>query len=327
MGNDWKCGAFNSALTIHPDGKASPCCQIDFKYLKNIDDLDWVDPWQELRDGRGCQSCKILGETYKSTFDSYLNDNDFSIKFLDVRNNNLCNMECIICNPYYSSKWAERVGSQKYVSTEFDVDTSSVEKIYFAGGEPFLNKTHWEILSSIKNPDQVTLIYSTNLTYLGEIESHWARFKRVIVNASLDGIGSFGEQVRPGLDWNRWQKNMIAVKHMDNVEVQIAATINLLNIWYVKDMEDYAGEHGIKIKFYRLVNPSYLCISTLPQQLKQEIKYVPNAELQELLRQDTSYLFNQTIASILLGDKLRKTDLWSYLPFEKYAIDNLLYKK
>lgn len=324
MDNKWQCGAFNAGLTIHPDGKASPCCQIDFKYLKNIDDLDWTDPWQELRDGRGCQSCKISSEAYKSAFDDYLNDSNFTVKFLDVRNNNLCNMECVICNPYYSSKWAERVGQQKFISTDFDIDLSAVDKIYFAGGEPFLNKKHWEILDNISNPEKVTLIYSSNLTYLGDVESRWAKFKLVQVNASLDGIGKFGEQVRPGLDWNRWQKNMIDVKHMDNVSVEIAATISLINIWYVNDMEDYAKEHGIKIKFYCLNNPTYFCLSTLPDKLKKQIKHVPTSDLEELLSMDTSHLFNQAIANILLGDRLRKTNLWDYLPFEKYAMENLL---
>ena len=55
------CGAFDSGLTIHPDGKVSPCCIFDKKYYKNSSDIDLNDPWKDLRDGKGCDACKHTG--------------------------------------------------------------------------------------------------------------------------------------------------------------------------------------------------------------------------------------------------------------------------
>ena len=143
-----KCGAFNSGLTIHPDGKVSPCCVFDHNYFQDLHELDWLDPWKDLRDGRGCDACKHDGPTYKNSFDEYTNT-QFKIKYLDVGKNNLCNLECSICNSYYSSKWAERLGKQKFVATNFDVDLTHGDRIYFAGGEPLLNPKHWQVLESI----------------------------------------------------------------------------------------------------------------------------------------------------------------------------------
>jgi MoaA/NifB/PqqE/SkfB family radical SAM enzyme len=319
-----KCGAFDSGLTIHPDGKASPCCQFDINLAKNINELNWQDPWANLRDGQGCNACKKPGTTYRNMFDNFFN-NKYAIRFLDVRNNNLCNMECVICNSYYSSKWVERVGKEeKFVKTDFKIDLSTVKRIYFAGGEPFLNKTHWDILKSVPNPENVVLIYSSNLTYINGAEEHFPKFKKVAFNASLDGIGEFGEQVRPGLNWKRWQENLDVLLKIKNVRVEIACTVNLTNIWHLKEIDSFAKQKKISIKYFTLTNPDYFSLSVLPIELKNKIDFIPTDELKQALSLDESHLFKHAIANILLGDRVRKTNLWEHLPYEKWAIKNIL---
>jgi MoaA/NifB/PqqE/SkfB family radical SAM enzyme len=319
-----KCGAFDSGLTIHPDGKVTPCCQFDINLAKNINDLNWQDPWKDLRDGRGCTACKKPGKTYKNTFDNYVHSK-FAVRWLDVRNNNLCNMECVICGPYYSSKWAERVGKeQSFVKTDFDVDFSQVRKIYFAGGEPFLNKTHWNILKNIPNPERVGLFYTSNLTYVKGVQEHFLKFKHVGINASLDGVGKFGEQIRPGLNWKTWQKNLDSLLNIKNVKVEIACTVGLTNIWHLEEIDSFAKQKGIPIEYFTLKHPDYLSLSALPIDLKEKINFIPTDELKLLINDDKSYLFKHTIANILLGDRLRETNLWDYLPFKDWAIKNIL---
>lgn len=319
-----KCGAFDSGLTIHPDGKITPCCLFDLQYSKNFNSVDWKDPWQDLRDGRGCNACKKSGPTYRDVFDLYFND-EFAVRYLDVRNNNLCNMECVICGPYYSSKWAERLNrDQKYVNTDFEIDLSQLQRVYFAGGEPFLNKTHWDILEKIPNPKNVGLVYSSNLTYIKNIEQHWKKFNDVFINASLDGIGNFGEQMRPGLNWEKWQKNLDEILKISNVNVEIAVTVNALNIWYLKEIKDYADSKKVSVKFYKLYKPEHLCVNTIPLELREKIDYVPTVELQETLNEDCSHLFKHTVANVLLGDQTRRTNLWDYMPFKSWAIKNIL---
>lgn len=319
-----KCGAFDSGLTIHPDGKTTPCCQFDIELAKNINEIDWKDPWKDLRNGEGCGACQGPGPVYKDAYNPYINK-QFAVRWLDVRNNNLCNMECIICNSYYSSKWASRLGhDEKFVSTNIDVDLGNVRRIYFAGGEPFLNKQHWEILKNIKDPSQCDLIYSSNLTIIKGIEDHWPKFNHILVNASLDGVGEFGEQIRPGLNWQRWQNNLDQVLKYENVTVEIACTVNLANIWHLHEVKKFADEKNISVRFYKMDHPNYLCISSLPEELKKQIKYIPNDEIQELLNQNQEHLFKHAIANILLGDRLRGTNLWNHLPFEQWAIKNIL---
>ena len=319
-----KCGAFDSGLTIHPDGKTTPCCLFDMTLAKNINDLDWNDPWADLRNGKGCDACRHSGTVYKDSFDSYF-AKEFAVRWLDIRNNNLCNMECVICNSYYSSKWADRLNlDQPFVKSPIDVDLTQVEKIYFAGGEPFLNKSHWEILEAIPSPEKVSLVYSSNLTTLKDVEKHWPKFKSIFLNASLDGIGDFGEQIRPGLEWNRWHENLKKAMSYDNVNVEIACTVSLANIWHLEEVNEFANNNNVSVRFYRMTDPDYLCVSAIPNELKKQIKYIPNQEIKDLLNENHEYLFKHTVANLLLGDRLRGTNLWDYLPYESWAIKNIL---
>ena len=310
-----KCGAFDSGFTVHPDGKVSPCCMFDKRYFLDIGDLDWNDPWQSLRNGIGCDACKHDGPLYKDTFDKFLN-NEYKIRHLDVRNTNLCNLECTICVPYYSSKWAERLGGQKFVTTDFSVDLSNVEHIYFAGGEPLLNPKHWKILDSISNPEHITLQYNSNLTSIKDIEKYWPRFKNVKLNASMDAVGKLGEYLRYGTDWDKWEENLHYAANYATVKIN--PTISVLNIFHLQEIESWSK---YPVEYNILTGPDYLNVNVLPTELKKQIPFIPdNDHLHQLLGQDESFLFPHTMSYILLQDKLKNIDVWSYLPFKEYAI-------
>ena len=313
------CGAFDSGFCIHPDGKVSPCCLFDHNLFLDIDDVDWNDPWHSLRDGSGCNACKHPGPTYKDTFDKMKNDT-YAIRHLDVRNSNLCNLECTICNSYYSSKWADRLGETKFVSTDFDVDLTNVEHIYFAGGEPLINPKHWQVLDSIIDPSTVTLQYNSNLSTIKNIDIYWPRFKQVSVNASMDSIGPMGEQLRYGTNWDKWTNNLhTAAKY---AEVKVNPTISVLNIFNLKEIEEWSD---YPVTYNILTDPQHLCVSVLPKELKESIEYIPdNAHLKSLLNTDDSWLFPHTMSYVLLQDKIKKTDVWNSLPFTDFAIQEYM---
>jgi len=317
------CGAFKASLAIHPDGLASPCCIFDKNHFRKLEDLDMTDPWKGLEDGRGCNACKRPGNVYKDAFDRYLPRTQFEIKFLDIRNNNLCNFECIICNSYYSSKWASRLGEEnKFVSHLVDINTDLVERIYFAGGEPLLNEDHWKILKQVKNPENVNLLYSTNLSVLGNKRDHvadyWPRFQHVVVYTSLDGIGQFGEIMRYGLDMPTFDANLQIIKELPNVEVRIAATISLLNVWFMDELDAYATAHNLPVDWNVLYGPDFLALSALPMNLRASIPRGKNVQIDQQLELDNSFLFADTISYIRHQDKIKGTALMDMLPFKEY---------
>ena len=324
-----KCGAFKAGLTIHPDGKASPCCMFDYRYHKKLSELDMKDPWHDLSDGAGCDACKNVEKPYRLSFNKYLygddyrDETDFKIRYLDVRNNNLCNFECSICNSYYSSKWAERKGEpQKFVKTNFDVPMDDIEKVYFAGGEPFLNPTHFEVIDSLVNKENTVLIYSSNLTYIDKIQEYAKDFKHIQFNASLDAIGNYGEQIRKGLDWEKFKKNLQILTEFENITVTLTPTISLLNVHEIYKIYDFAKSYDLKVDPFVLTGPDYLRVSSLPQSIKFCVQDNLSRQLQEPLKDlvlqlspesSTHNFFPQSVANILLGDKFRKTEVFEYL--------------
>lgn len=314
------CGAFDSGLCIHPDGLASPCCVFDKNYFIHIDDLDWNDPWKNLKDGRGCSECQRSGVTPRDYYNQW-SAPEFAVRYLDIRNTNTCNLECAICNPYYSSKWAERLGLEKFVSTDFDVPLEDIQEIYFAGGEPLLNPKHWQVLSSIKNPQDIGLRYSSNLSTVKGLEKFWPNFKHVDLMASIDGVYEHGEFMRPGLNFERWEQNLEEVEKFGNVDITLYVTVSLLNVFQLKDIETYSKH---RVKFNYLTEPDYLCISSLPRDIKDAIVWPEQDDNLEwrnsLIQKDTSNLFEHSVSYTLLHDKVKNTNLWKYLPFEKYAI-------
>jgi hypothetical protein len=111
---------------------------------------------------------------------------------------------------------------------------------------------------------------------------------------------------------------------LPNIKIEIAVTVSLLNIWHLKEIEEYARNKNVKVTFYRLDNPQYLSLSALPNELKEMITYLPSSDFDDLLAKNHSHLFKHTVANVLLGDRLRNTNLWDYLPFENWAIRNIL---
>lgn len=309
------CGAFDSGLTIHPDGKVSPCCLFEKQYFKNLQDIDLTNPWEDIRDGKGCEACNHAGPTYKDRFDKFKN-NTYKVRHLDVRNNNLCNLECTICCSYYSSKWAERLGEHKFVSTEFDIDLDDVEHIYFAGGEPLINPTHWKVLDQIKEPKNVSLQYNSNLGVVKNIDTYWPKFKKVTVDASMDAVGQLGENLRYGTKWDKWVENLYFASNYSTITLN--PTVSVLNIFNLQEIEEWSD---YPIHYNILTNPQHLCVSVLPKSLKDKIPFIPNNEhLRQLLDIDESWLFPHTMSFIMLQDKIKNTNVWEKLPFTDYAI-------
>ena len=89
----------------------------------------------------------------------------------------------------------------------------TVERIYFAGGEPLMMEEHYRILKRLikMGRSEVVLIYNTNLSTLNlkkdSVLDLWPQFDRVVIEASLDGSGERGEFVRKGLVWEEWKEN------------------------------------------------------------------------------------------------------------------------
>ena len=184
---------------------------------------------------------------------------------LDLRFSNLCNFRCRSCWHGSSSRWFSdalalgwTAGSSPILDAGADRPRTLAEvfgllpqlrSLYFAGGEPLLMEEHYTILEEALRlgRSDIELRYTTNLSELGlgnhSVLDLWRRFPTVVVGASADGMGAVGELVRKGMDWKRFEENVLAVRaQCPHVKLSLAVTVSVLNIFYLADFYRHAHE-------------------------------------------------------------------------------------
>lgn len=349
--NNITCQAINSAVTLLPDGNIAPCCIIK-NYSKPVSRLGDNDRFSDIKNnfpGSTCDKCVKYNHYYKN-FEKYSGNK--GVEFLDVRNNNLCNLKCRHCGPTFSSSWAKEIGQEEiFVNTNFDsqltsVLTENLKDIYFAGGEPLLNPDHWKILSILINnglSNNISLMYTSNLTTLKykdtDVFGMWKNFKKVTVNASIDGVGKSFDYMRSNASWQDFDKNidLIINQKQTNLDVGLAVTLSILNIWFLEDILDYAKTKNLPVSLVQLTDPHYFTLNVMPDDMiesslsiieKCKIKN-PNLSRQlesaknTVKNNDDKGSFMQMISTVLLADKIRNENLFDLLPFKKQSVQKI----
>jgi sulfatase maturation enzyme AslB (radical SAM superfamily) len=223
------------AASIYPGNQFAPCCIWQDKFESNYANLENIR--QQIVQGiipLGCDDC-----TYRFEFDKY--DSFKKLQFLEIKNDITCNLKCRSCSELYSSSIAVEELGTSFVNlyNPFDLeqlDLTNISKIYFTGGEPFLNPQQVEILLNIKDTKSVELTYNTNLHFLNYKKYYlpdiWANFKKVRVNASIDAVEKMAAHIRSNSNWNKVETNLNKLKQLSNVEIFVTPVISALNIWW-----------------------------------------------------------------------------------------------
>lgn len=184
----------------------------------------------------------------------------------DFRFNNLCNLSCVMCGPELSSSWVDlskkmdpyskkhkiyssRDKTEQFLNT-IKSQSSLVEDVYFAGGEPLMHSEQYTIMEELDKQnkiDKVFFTYSTNLTNLYyknyNIVDYLEKMTECKILVSLDEV-----------DYNRLYyirypsniddivKNIrIINKYLTSVKKHwsITPTWNILNIHRIKEIIEF----------------------------------------------------------------------------------------
>lgn len=190
---------------------------------------------------------------------------DMKLRYVDFRFNNLCNFKCRICNPMYSSNIGSEIvnfhkidiinvvnknGSILYEELKKQYD--NVTRIYFAGGEPIMQREHFQVLKDLIDTDRaknISLMYSTNGSKLknglGNMFEYWPHFKEVEVVFSLDGYGKPIEYWRSGTNWLEVEENIRYIKRYDNIEARVHSVVGWPNVFNWIEFIKYALESDL----------------------------------------------------------------------------------
>jgi sulfatase maturation enzyme AslB (radical SAM superfamily) len=358
----WTCAAFDHGVTIFPNGKIGPCCQIDTGYLKPITELSNPNRFADLNNidassTHPCNKCMVNEynglTSYRMTFDQ-LKTSAVGLQFVDIRNTNLCNLKCRYCGPHFSSQWAEELGNLPVVKHQSLEDyndvlvTDSLQWMYFTGGEPLISAEHWALLEKLIDTGRapnISLTYNTNLTTIKYKDKNiidiWTKFKKVDIQCSIDAVGKPLEYVRSGTSWDKIKSNLSQLLEITqdlNISIALCPVLSILNIWFIDELYEYAWLNNIIVRPIILIGPDYLALDVIPDELKSmaldkindiESSYAVDLNLlshiKNLINSNINQcLIEQTISHILLLDNLRGEKLFDLLPFKSIAINNIL---
>ena len=234
-----------------------------------------------------------------------------SIPYFDLRLGNMCQLKCVMCSPHDSSSWIKdwKLQYPKYKSIELRQDqgwdskydyiwyqkgsfldtmkeqAQFIKELYFAGGEPLLIPEHYKILQFMVdtgNAGNCMLRYNSNgLELPDKLLELWSHFKEVRFNFSIDAVGDKNHYIRYPSDWNTIVQNLHILDNTpDNIIVNIACAVQLLNIIYLPELAKWKiSQNFKKIHMHPKTNgdvgthlvyfPSYLNIRVLPVELKE----------------------------------------------------------
>lgn len=167
----------------------------------------------------------------------------------DLRFSNLCNLRCQTCNPGSSSEWARFIGQEtvyKTVDPEISI-SSDAERIYLAGGEPFMVKSFSAMLDSLENTN-CEIIINTNATILTDhMMSALRRFNDVCFVLSIDGTGETIERIRTLCSWDIIQDNIRTLKQELDPQFMVNTVVQHDNIDNIPELAEWIDQQNIDV--------------------------------------------------------------------------------
>ena len=230
----------------------------------------------------------------------------------DFRLGNLCNLQCQMCNKEASHlvsveratmvqsglganhpDWDGNIANKKEALLQPGIEWESFErmlpyarKIKLIGGEPTVATDMFKLLdiaTASGHAEHIELSFYTNIT---NMQDKWldqlAKFEKVIVNCSLEGMEDMNDYLRPPSKWaSVWKNFDKLVKFSDTKEGkrikvrvttvnQITNALHTATFW--KFMHDYqmTSNRGIGMSTNQLVEPAYYSMAHAPEWLKEE---------------------------------------------------------
>lgn len=282
----------------------------------------------------------LNNESFKASVGDTKEDGSVAAKVqsLDFSLSNNCNLKCIMCNPdasYPLKRDFDKLGFEYDVNFTMGAhenwkDSSAIQRLVpeiapdlkeflTTGGEPFLNKTHLEILKIIVksgNAKNVTLSYHTNCTIKNEeLFEIWNGFKDISVHFSIDAYGELDEYIRYGTKWNKVEENVGIMLAHQKVRAEVHSCIQATNVFNLPELYDWIKSHERRIPLMPfhiwMHHPPWLHLNILPVHLKEKAyrkleEYFVNNPADDgyLWRERSSQILSYLKTSIEFGQDL-----------------------
>lgn len=283
------CYAPYNSIYFGADGKAGACCynRIQTKDISGFSSFRKIfhdSAFKNLQNyihkkdlTKGCNLC--LNQIKAGVFDSVLakSYDEFPVRSkypltVEFELSNICNLECVMCNGFYSSAIAEKSElnekSYKY-NDEFIKKLRpiipKIKKAKFMGGEPFLIPIYYKIWEEfIQTNPQCKLIVQTNGTLLNQRIKTLLEKGNFSINISIDSLDkNTFETIRKGAEFENVMANLKYFSNycsINNQHFGISVCLMKLNRYEIPDMVYFCNKNNFEIYFNRVWYPSHLAL-------------------------------------------------------------------
>lgn len=216
-------------------------------------------------------------------------NDDYSVPnkpvWIELKVSNFCNLKCIMCSTHSSYKRVQDLDIiTKYTKDGYETRLlrptalfeslnewpelwESVKVLQFTGGEPIINKEHYDLLAGIPHhlKKDIKLRYASNLSYIKfknyDLIKIWNEFKHVNIKVSMDGIEDVYNYIRQDGDWDTVYENMCILNSEPSIDVAAGITVQAHNIFQMPEFYDFWKQSPVDLKFITaniLQTPKYL---------------------------------------------------------------------
>lgn len=227
---------------------------------------------------------------------------DYSVNnapyWVELKVSNFCNLKCIMCSTHSSYKRVADLDIlQKYQKDGYETRLlrptdlfaslnewpelwDTVHTLQFTGGEPIINKEHYDLLEGIPQhlKSKIRLRYASNLSYIKfkkyDLIKIWNEFKHVNIKVSMDGVGDVYNYIRQDGDWDTVYANMLALNNEPGIDVAAGITVQAHNIFQMPEFFQFWKESPVDLKFITaniLQTPKYLSPAVWQGEYRQAI--------------------------------------------------------
>ncbi len=181
-----------------------------------------------------------------------------STKHLELRESNLCNFACRMCNPTDSVKLEREIEQYPELSSFYRPNTNKdmseenwqeildvsleLKSLYLTGGEPMLMKRYYDLLDHLianKRNENIDLrIYTNCSVYNPVFIDKLSKFKNVTLKMSIDAVGKTAEYQRYGTEWKTVRSNIFKFLELP-ITASIHSTITAYSILDVSSLADF----------------------------------------------------------------------------------------
>ena len=304
------------------------------KFMKRLrKDMD--KGWNE-----GCIKCKEDEAAYgrsqrqESRFKTHYKQK--KITYLEISLSKECNLSCKMCAPDYSTKWDTLYTNNKEILNPFmhgyptneildienifaSVDLSTLSRIKYLGGEPFITPVTEKFLNFLIDKDLISKIdfyTNSNCTFFPKkYIDKLLQFKTVQIGLSIDGYKKSTEYSREGAKWSDIEKTINKWKAIDaaNLLLTVSSTINALTVHDYSKLKLFCKEKGIHLFQYVLDNPNYLGLNALPPAYVESIIDDNNRVFFNNYKFDKN-LFKEFCKYTKVSDNIQTKNIKDYIP-------------